>query len=625
MSRRPLFRLTLAYPVLTITASRDAMDGCAGHTRDGSAGDRDAAPTEIDLSKTGYERQLRALSIAIRRARGRLRVVLPESEVWRGLVPGVESDRVEAARARAAVALGCDPRALVLIAGDVMATGETPFAAVSRKTLGEARGFLRRHGLRPAAFVGAGVFDGFAAPPLFPAGVTPGLPGVAALARGARTLRPALPAAADLLPGWPPSGAVVAGGGLGLTCAAVALIAALAPAPEAPGRMAQVTSPVPVAPVVARLAAPAAQVSTPAPNPPAAVAEAGTAVPRVHVERRPRRAERDLRIAMSLPAPPRPAAMGGRAAPQPIVAIATRNMPELDGARLNRPMPGPRVAQLVEDVASRSDIGPSDMARPPMPRPSTGSGHANAITGVAGAFLDEDGAIRRPEPRARAAAVGAQLADPSRPKPRGGADPARPLSPAITAAVGAAAVQVASLSPTGEAGRPEPRPGQRRSVAPASASAVATRATPVNHVPVGVTPARTIPAETTPARAMPAEPIPVRAVAPQPVRATPQGSLQRQASREPARVAAPATQQRRLFGSAGARRAAESTGVNRGGLSLLGVFGAKTSRYALIRLPDGAVQRVRPGDPVAGARVAAVGGDSVRLTGSGRDLILRIE
>lgn len=605
LSRRPLFRLVLGYPILTIAASRDVP----GDEPVGAG----AVPTEIDLSKLGYEWQLRALGVAIRRARGRLRVVLPDSEVWRGLVPGAERDRAAVARARAAAALGCAPGALVLIAGEATATGEVAFAAASRETLGEARGFLRRHGLRPAAFLGTGAFTGFETPPRFPAGVTPTLPGIAALARGARALRPALPVAADFLPGWPPSGAVVAGGGLGLACAAVALIAALAPAPEAPARMAAAALPARPAPIVAQTTAPAAQ--PPTPNVLAAANEPGPAIPRVSAEARPRRAERDLRIAMSPPAPPRPTATGARAAPEPIVTIATRNMPELAGVRLTRPMPGPRVAELVDGVVSRSD-----MARPPRPRPSIGSSSA---TGLPGVSLDANGAIRRPEPRAlditrgiNGGVTGMGIGDPSRPKPRSGGDPARPLSPAITAAVGAASARVAALSAPGVPERPEPRPGQRRSAAPSPTStpapSLATRATPVRAMPDNAAPVRAVPA---------------RAVAPQPVRATPQGSLQRQAAQEPRRVAvtAPATQQRRLFGSEGARRAVESRGVNRGGLSLLGVFGAKTSRYALIRLPDGAVQRVRTGDPVAGARVAAVGGDSVRLTGSGRDVILKIE
>jgi hypothetical protein len=59
-------------------------------------------------------------------------------------------------------------------------------------------------------------------------------------------------------------------------------------------------------------------------------------------------------------------------------------------------------------------------------------------------------------------------------------------------------------------------------------------------------------------------------------------------------------------------------------VALIGVFGQESGRHALIRMPNGDVQRVRAGDSVQGVQVAAVGADSVRLTGRGRDTLLKL-
>jgi type IV pilus biogenesis protein PilP len=63
-------------------------------------------------------------------------------------------------------------------------------------------------------------------------------------------------------------------------------------------------------------------------------------------------------------------------------------------------------------------------------------------------------------------------------------------------------------------------------------------------------------------------------------------------------------------------------GLSRRSVSLIGVFGAEKDRYAMVRLPNGRMQRVRPGDQVQGARVAAIGQNSVQLTSSGRTTTL---
>ena len=80
-----------------------------------------------------------------------------------------------------------------------------------------------------------------------------------------------------------------------------------------------------------------------------------------------------------------------------------------------------------------------------------------------------------------------------------------------------------------------------------------------------------------------------------------------------------------------ARRPAPAAPAASGGrgsarnLALIGVFGAAGNRHALVQLPSGRVERVRPGDRVQGVQVAAVGSNSVRLfTGRGREAVLTL-
>jgi hypothetical protein len=111
-----------------------------------------------------------------------------------------------------------------------------------------------------------------------------------------------------------------------------------------------------------------------------------------------------------------------------------------------------------------------------------------------------------------------------------------------------------------------------------------------------------------------AKPAPQKAVRAAPVRVAAQTP---QAARKPA--PAVATQR-----SAAKRPATERAGLSRGNVSLIGVFGNENGRHALLLMPDGSVQRVSAGDRVRGTRVAAIEAESVRLTGTGRDTLLRL-
>ena len=158
-TRKPEFRLQLGYPDVILT--REGETEPIGSATPGS--DRFGA-------------DLRRLAAEVLRGGGRLTVVLPASEVWRGQVePGGRAPRAEwrAARARAAAALGVDADALRTVVGRAVGAGPVPAAAVRRSTLAEVRTLLASVGLKPAAIVGAGAFEGFAAPPRLGARWTP--------------------------------------------------------------------------------------------------------------------------------------------------------------------------------------------------------------------------------------------------------------------------------------------------------------------------------------------------------------------------------------------------------------------------------------------------------------------
>ena len=79
-------------------------------------------------------------------------------------------------------------------------------------------------------------------------------------------------------------------------------------------------------------------------------------------------------------------------------------------------------------------------------------------------------------------------------------------------------------------------------------------------------------------------------------------------------------------GQAGRRAALPKPATERiglsGNVSLVGVFAGADGRHALVRLPNGNVEKVSAGDRVQGMQVAAINADSVRVTGRGRDTLL---
>jgi len=58
--------------------------------------------------------------------------------------------------------------------------------------------------------------------------------------------------------------------------------------------------------------------------------------------------------------------------------------------------------------------------------------------------------------------------------------------------------------------------------------------------------------------------------------------------------------------------------------ALIGTFGSESSPGALIRLPNGAVTRVKVGDVVKGQTVNAIDDSRVMLSRGGRDTVLSL-
>lgn len=600
--REPDFRLTLAYPVITLTEFGQAEP-----------------LAEVDLASPDIVADMRALGAAVTRAGARLTVVLPESEVWRGTLDLTAQTRTEAERRSHAADVLCallslPQGSLRAVVGEAPADGgPTPIAAISAATLAETCAFLRNAGLLPDAIIGAGTFPGFATAPRFVS--------VSPLRRGTlRDYAPRLsgPAAAKAL-------------ALSAACLALIFTLTLDPAdtvsaaPEAtpPETAAQAdlkttATPLAAAPSIVAPLAPLAVPRLPSPAKAAALV--------------PPRARPDGLAPLSPPTPIRVAQVAP-SIPRPLIVQGTRNMPELAGLKLTDDLSANRVA---ERIMPRKTLTDAQLAAPrivsPMPRPDSRTADAPARAAAA----PEDRPLRRPgaAAEARPAVTQAALTPESAPRPEARPDKFPALSAAITDAVTRAAAEaprdtrVASLTVATdatsllasgvEANRPEPRPDTPTPVRAISAAPLAPK--PVAKLaPLAPRPQPQIirAAAPEPIRVIQPAPVVIRqaSLAPQPEVRTPRVA-RTQSVAQPVRTAS--TQY------TAPQSTAQTAGFVRGGLSLLGVFAGQDGRHALVRLSNGNVKRVRQGDSIQGAQVASVSSDSVRLSGGGRETVLKM-
>jgi hypothetical protein len=555
----------------------------------------------------------------------------------RALSRRADAERIPGAASLAA-AFGFGPRALALATGPADRRGRVAVVAVERRTLEEAARFLAAHGIALAAVrPDPGLLPGRVLPrlPLAAAGparspvrraVAPGpwLAGLRARLQGQVSRRAALAGGAAVA-------AVLAG--------ALALAGRDAPVAEVPGPLATLPD-MPVLEAAADAAAP--EVTAALPQPLAPKPRRLTGLELLTEEAPPRRPEAPAALAEVLAALDAPAlaSVGSRSVPPDVVADARRAaeaaQARADATRLAAVSPVPRpVAESVPASATASDP-----AGRPAPRPGDAGGAAAAAPSA---------------PSAPAAGPQASAGDPAaqRPQPRPLSE-AEEVAQAVAAALAAAPpVQMAALDPavSGAAAglaaaatagpRPAPRqaaavPAAAPAAAPQAARAPAPAAQPVQArmAPAAVRPApqaasrqmAALPQQAAPAAAAPRVQAP--AVAPRtqapavaPQRAQPQPAQpQRQAARPPQ----PQPQVQRQQAQPQRQAAPAAAAGGSGNISLIGVFGASNQRHALVRLPNGSVQRVRPGETVAGAQVAAVGADNVRLRTNGGDRVLRL-
>ncbi|EKE45871.1 hypothetical protein OCGS_0097 [Oceaniovalibus guishaninsula JLT2003] len=102
----------------------------------------------------------------------------------------------------------------------------------------------------------------------------------------------------------------------------------------------------------------------------------------------------------------------------------------------------------------------------------------------------------------------------------------------------------------------------------------------------------------------------------------PQPPAPQRAAPEPARVAA-ATVAPRVPSSASVSKAATTpNAIKLRQLNLIGVYGSKANRRALVRLPSGRFEKVKVGDRIDGGRVAAISDGQLQYVKSGRSIVL---
>ena len=581
--RKPGFRLRLGYPEIILE-------------REGE----DVPLARAEPGPEGYAAGLRELA-AVAPARAEVTVILPEQAVWRGQVElprGSRAARRRAASAAAARHLGVPADAIAVTLGEPARNG-TPIAAVASSTLADTRALVTAAGLRPAAILGAGDFPGFPQPP-----------------RLAGERRPMLT----------PRHAAAAAIGAGTLAALVAFLAGQPQTTPA--------QPVPSTPLVVAAAPALAPIATPAP-----------ATPPVATPVRQAEARATLKHTAAPPARPAPAPV-----PPLAVTMATRNVSVItpaDGgapevrlppiARVSAPLPRPRPAAATPAAVA------SDDALRPRPRPVHAGAQASAKQALATPTPDApiSAADGRPLPRpGEAAGVKVASLEPT----------AGIASLAALAAEAAPPARPASLHTKADA-TPHAKPKVVTGPTAKKAAPAVARAKPVS-APAKVAKAKPAPAPV--AAATPRRVVTVQKAAPKPVVAK---APTRVVNTEPVRVATaaplrvvpvqkPVTVARVSPSSQYPARpvkmvqtparsstpssplavaaATQRVGVQRGGVTLIGIFGTGAGRHALLKMPNGRVQRVTAGDQVAGMQIAAVGADSVQVNSRGRPAVLTL-
>ena len=318
-------------------------------------------------------------------------------------------------------------------------------------------------------------------------------------------------------------------------------------------------------------------------------------------------------------APPAPLALARSSRPQfrqqipaavtakaPIeVTQGTRNVEFLWVKPERGGVPELRLAELTTARARMTDA--PQLA--PMPRPA-------AAALIAPVARSEESLRPKPRPGAKTPAIAVAVSLPpiasfGRPLPR-------PDGPSVkVASLGPDTAAIAGLAVASTGVAATPPPARPDDLAPAKAKRIAAPAPKVTVVkpkPVSIAAIQRGPTATAPV----SPPAPQRVVTAAPQRAVVAAAVPQTARPTAASPATQATQPTMAF--AGPVR----SGISRGNVSLIGVFGDSDGRHALLRLPNGQIERVKAGDSIQGIQVAAVGEDSVQISGRGRSTLLRL-
>ena len=308
----------------------------------------------------------------------------------------------------------------------------------------------------------------------------------------------------------------------------------------------------------------------------------------------------------------------------PLVTQGTRSVdfiwvkPERGG------VPELKLAELTTARARMTDV----TLQPPLPRPTDATLLAPPATTAATTTTSDAGGPRpmhrpgKPIPSgavataAPALPAGAGFGRP-RPRPDGPSIKVASLAPETAAVAGLAAASVLAGPPA--------RPANLRTSSPkptpvAKPAAKVAKVSVVRPKPVSISAIQAAPV--TPRPVVKAAPQRVVTVAPRVVAVPAPQAARAPVALNPTPARKTTTQVAAVRPATAAFNGSVRSGVSRGNVSLIGVFGGADGLHALLKLPNGQIERVRAGDQVQGIQVAAVSKDSVQITGRGRNTLL---
>ncbi|MGB5870741.1 MAG: hypothetical protein WBH04_11120 [Albidovulum sp.] len=72
------------------------------------------------------------------------------------------------------------------------------------------------------------------------------------------------------------------------------------------------------------------------------------------------------------------------------------------------------------------------------------------------------------------------------------------------------------------------------------------------------------------------------------------------------------------------KNATIANAIDLGKINLIGIYGASSSRRALVRMPNGRYVKVKLGDRLDGGKVAAIGDNQLSYVKNGKTFVLKL-